>query len=129
MSATEYLIRLPWPAPALWRNRRVHWGDRAKAVKKARAEARLMAQNSGLRSPIPEAVLEFHFSPPPQSRPDLQNMPDTVKAYIDGIADAMGCDDRGFQPRWPDQFSDRVKGGAVLVHVRLPTREAKEAAE
>jgi hypothetical protein len=47
----------------------------------------------------------------------MQNMPATMKAQIDGIADAMGVDDRRFRCVWPEVFGARVKGGAVLVTV------------
>ena len=47
-------------------------------------------------------------------------MPGMMKAGIDGIADAMGCDDHGFRPRWPEAFNEPTKGGAVMIHVKPP---------
>lgn len=67
---------------------------------------------------MPRARLSFAFHPAPRSRPDLQNMPATMKAYIDGIADAMGCDDRHFTPIWPETFAPRVKNGAVIITIQ-----------
>lgn len=76
-----------------------------------------MARGAGLTIPMPDAILRFEFYPPPMSRPDIQNMPATMKAYIDGIADAMGCDDRHFQPMFPTEFCERRRGGAVVIEV------------
>lgn len=113
----EYLLRLSWPVPSLWQNRRAHWAERAKAIKDYRTEAWAEAGNHGVQT-MPGAILEFTFAPPNRIRRDIQNMPATMKSAIDGIADAMGCDDRLFRPRFPDQFADPVKGGAVLIHIR-----------
>lgn len=117
MSGREYIIRLPWPSEPLWQNRRVHWSKRSKATKIARHYAAMAAREAGVPY-LPDAMLEFSFYPPPMSRPDLQNMPATMKAYIDGIADAMKVDDRKFNCVWPSKFGERTKGGAVLVHVK-----------
>jgi crossover junction endodeoxyribonuclease RusA len=110
-------IRLPWPARPLWQNARPHWSAKARATKKARHWAQLAAMEAGITAPIPSARLVFAFHPPPKSRPDLANVPATTKAYIDGIADAMGCDDRGFVPVWPEAFGPRVKLGAVVITI------------
>ena len=48
--------------------------------------------------------LTFEFHPPPRSRPDCQNLPATQKAAIDGIADALGMDDRLFLCRFPERL-------------------------
>tara|TARA_R110002110_G_scaffold37601_6_gene124054 strand:- start:432 stop:551 length:120 start_codon:yes stop_codon:yes gene_type:complete len=33
---------------------------------------------------------------------------------LDGIADAMGCDDRGFKVDYPREFAGTKKGGEVV---------------
>ncbi len=116
---TSYLIRLPWPEPALWQNKRGKLRDRIRATKNARNYAWAMAREACVAT-MPDAILEFSFHPPDERRRDAQNMPATQKAAIDGIALAMGCDDNGFRVRWPDQFSEPVKGGCVLVHIKPP---------
>jgi crossover junction endodeoxyribonuclease RusA len=110
-------IRLPWPARPLWQNARPHWASRAQATRKARYWAKLAAMEAGITTPIPNARLQFAFHPPLLARPDLANVPAAMKSYIDGIADAMGCDDRGFIPVWPEAFGPRVKLGAVYVTI------------
>lgn len=112
-----FILTLPWPAPELWANRGPHWAAKSKAVAKHRQWAKFEAMRAGINRPMPRARLSFTFHAPPRSRPDLQNMPATMKAYIDGIADAMGCDDRHFIPVWPEAFGARVKLGQIIITV------------
>ena len=115
----NYLIRLPWPARPLWQNDRSSRWAKARATKNAKEYAWAMAREACVAT-MPDAILEFSFHPPDERRRDAQNMPATQKAAIDGIALAMGCDDNGFRVRWPEQFSEPVKGGCVLVHIKPP---------
>lgn len=112
------LLRLSWPPKPLWQNARTHWSARAKAVRAYRQEACAVALQQSIKrlnTTTPRLVFTFH--PPDKRRRDLQNMPSTQKAAIDGIADAMGCDDHGFRCVWPETFSKPVKGGCVLIEV------------
>lgn len=113
----EYLLRLPWPDKALSSNARTHWAKRARAVKTYRHNAGWIAR-SHMVCPDPAADLTFTYYPPDRRKRDPQNMPHMLKAAIDGIADAMGCDDHQFRCVFPSEFEEPVKGGAVLVHVR-----------
>ena len=113
----EYLIRLPWPPSALNTHAKGHWRPKAKATKKYRHDAWALAQEASVKA-IPGAILEFTFCPPDKRRRDIQNMPGMMKAGIDGIADAMGCDDSKFRPHFPDHFAEPTKGGCVLVHIK-----------
>lgn len=118
-----YTLRLSWPAPALWQNRRTHWSQRSRATSVARYEAWGAAVEAGMSGIAWRSLawqtptLVFAFHPPDGRRRDLQNMPATQKATIDGIAQAMGCDDAGFRCVWPSEWAERVKGGAVVVEV------------
>ena len=114
---TQWLVRISWPAKPLWQNRPYHWAKRAKAVKAYREEAWAMAREQAVRTD-PSATLEFTFHPPDNRRRDVQNMPATMKSGIDGIADAMGCDDSKFCCVWPTEFAQTVKGGCVLIHIK-----------
>ncbi len=113
----QYLIRIAWPAKPLWQNRRGHWGDVRKSTRLQREEAWAEARAAAVAK-MPGAILEFAFHPPDNRKRDIQNMPATVKGAIDGIADAMGCDDSGFKPIWPQTFANVVKGGCVLIQVK-----------
>jgi crossover junction endodeoxyribonuclease RusA len=123
MTGADHVVTLglSWPAPALWANSRVHWAQRARAVNAARIEAGFVARAEGvgwLRTTTPRLAFAFH--PPDARKRDLSNMPATMKAAIDGIADAMGCDDAGFRCVWPETWAEPVKGGAVVVQVSAP---------
>ena len=109
-------IVLPWPPQGLSSNGRAHWASKAKATKGYRVTAFWLAKQAGITGD-PQAVLRFSYSPPDLRHRDVQNMPAMLKAAIDGIADAMGCDDRGFRPQFPERFGDVCPGGAVIVTI------------
>ena len=107
-------ITLSWPSRALWQNHRSHWAAHARAKRTARREAWALALPAkGIERPY----LRFAFHPPDNRSRDLQNMPATQKAAIDGIADALGIDDKHFLIAWPMAFESTVKGGAVVVTI------------
>ena len=111
-------ITLSWPSPALWDNRRVHWARKAKAKAAARREAFYQVKAAGGRAvSFKRPRLTFEFHPPPRSRPDCQNLPATQKAAIDGIADALGMDDRTFLCRFPEALGERHPIGRVVVTI------------
>ena len=113
-----HLIRLSWPDPALSGNARGHWSKKARATRAYRQEAAHAAYERGLHmDKNPQAVLDFFFFPPDRRRRDAQNLPSMMKAAIDGIADAMGCDDHEFTCRFQSKLEAPVKGGSVLVRV------------
>ena len=107
---------LPWPDKRLAANSRAHWRAKADATKKARTSAHYIALEAGVKTDA-SAHLEFYFHPPDRRHRDLQNMPATQKAAIDGIADAMRVDDRHFRVSWPESWGDVKKGGEVVVWV------------
>lgn len=115
--ASEYLIRLNWPAKELSSNSRAHWAIKSRVTKTARYAGKVLALEQGVNMPMPDAELRFSYHPPTRARRDAQNMPHMLKAAIDGISDAMGCDDHGFRCVFPPEFSDVVKGGCVLCHI------------
>ena len=113
-------IDLPWPSPVLAGHAEGHWRIKAKATKRARKLAWGIARNNGIKTPMPDAELHFTYRPP-SYRGDAQNVPHMIKAYIDGIADAMGCDDKGFKVFYPPEFSEKTKGGAILCQIKPRT--------
>jgi crossover junction endodeoxyribonuclease RusA len=118
------LISLPWPAPALWQNRRVHWAQRAEATRSARRWAWNTCQITDGFHTLKNAEcgtyrLSFRFYPPDRRKRDLQNMPATQKATIDGIADSLGIDDSALQIEWPMEWGAVADdGGSVTVLIR-----------
>lgn len=110
-------LTLPWPAKALHSNARVHWSERSRSVKKARNDAQLVANNANIPCwPGATILIEYY---PPTRRGDPQNVPTSLKAYIDGIADAMGCDDRHFKVDFPTVFAGTRKPAEVVFHIEM----------
>ena len=122
-TVTTAHVLLPWPPKPLWQNRRCHWSQKALAVAQARKGALYASIEAGLRHmPTGDGWthhLSFDFCPPDRRKRDLQNLPATQKAYIDGIADALGIDDGNFKVKWPEEFGTvSYNGGSVLVVIR-----------
>lgn len=112
------LVRLSWPAKPLWQNSRPHWAQKARATSAQRLEAKVLAKMQHIeRIGDGQPVLRFEFHPPDNRRRDVQNAPEAVKAAIDGIADALGRDDHKFRCQFPEEWSEPVKGGCVLIEI------------
>lgn len=112
---------LPWPSRDLHPNSRVHWSKRAKAAKQARFDAAYYATGHGLgRIKWPEGPLHVWIDgyPTDRRRRDADGLLSSMKPWLDGIADAMGVDDRRFVPHpW---VKDEVrKGGEVRVRITV----------
>ncbi|PAQ03707.1 endonuclease [Mesorhizobium mediterraneum] len=112
-------IDLPWPSPDLFPNARVHWARKAKAVKKARADAEWCARADGIRPndpDIPQALkVTAVFSPPDNRVRDEDNMLAACKAYFDGISKLIGVDDS----KWSISIRREVatRGGSVRIEL------------
>jgi crossover junction endodeoxyribonuclease RusA len=99
-------------------NARLHWAQKAGAVKAARQTAwALLRQASGPHGRNwTGAKLNVTFCPPDKRRRDLDNCIASFKSSNDGLADGLGIDDSRFVSTY--QLGEPVKGGAVLVTVR-----------
>lgn len=115
-----FLLRLNWPDKALSPHAKGHWRPKSQATKAAREEAWAEAKNRGVVS-MPEATIIFKYYPPDKRRRDAHNLPAMLKPHIDGIADAMGCDDHKFKCVFPSEFEGPIKGGCILAEVREAT--------
>lgn len=107
------IVDLPWPPRDLHPNARVHWTRRHRATKKAREAAQWLC-------PIgPIAADKIHvtitFFEPDKRRRDADGLLSNVKAYIDGIADAIEVDDS----KWSISLArgEVVKGGRVRFEI------------
>lgn len=111
-------VVLPWPSAALSPNaRHGHWASRARAVKQARVDAQMCAREQRFGG-VPDdgpILLTLTFCPPDNRRRDLDGLLSRAKAALDGLADALGVDDRRFHPRigWGEQ----TRGGALIVEI------------
>jgi crossover junction endodeoxyribonuclease RusA len=111
---------LPWPHKDLSPNGRVHWRDKAKAVKKARQTAVVLAFEAGWKgAQLPPGRLHLwvtFYQAPGKPIPDDDNMLGRFKAYRDGIAQVLGIDDKRFVSH-PFVHTERRKGGQVVVRI------------
>lgn len=110
---------LPWPHKDLSPNGRVHWARKAKAAKRARSDAACLAFHAGWRETVfPQLRIHLHvtFYPPTKLIPDDDNMLARFKPYRDGIADALGIDDKRFISH-PLVSTEVRKGGQVVVRI------------
>ena len=96
------IITLPFPPAALSGHNNGHWRDNAKLVATLRAEAFHLTRNAMKAQPcvIPETgdiLLSIRFVPP-DNRGDRLNFPNRFKPLADGIAEALGVNDKRFLP-------------------------------
>lgn len=130
-------VILPWPSKTLSPNARPHHMVLHKAKKAARAGAKMVMQDAlrshGLKCwpepaeggewPRRSIPVTITFLPPDNRGRDDDNMIAALKASRDGLAEAMGVDDKAFAPDY--QVGPVMKGGAVAVDFVLANRLAE----
>lgn len=112
------IAELPWPPRILSPNGRGHHMavyKAKKAAKRAGGNAVLAAGRPRFAQGAPLSVT-ITFHPPTRAVPDEDNAIASLKAYLDGIAAALGVDDRMFRLQRPIMAAP-VKGGRVLVAI------------
>lgn len=114
------IVRLPFPSPLLFPNRKHadHWTKAHTAKVKARDDAFYAAKaaNSGIWQPAGYVPLSVLFVTPTRHRRDADGMLGAIKPALDGIALALGIDDSIFKPVLID-WIDGEKPGAVIVAI------------
>lgn len=116
---TMNIVHLPWPPKELNPNATLHWSKKAKFKKSYRHTCWALSLEAKLgRGLVLEGKVrvEITFYPPDKRHRDADNMVASIKAGLDGIADALKINDRQFLPTFI--FSEEVKG---LVTVQLST--------
>lgn len=96
------IVRLPFPSPELFPNRKNGraWQATNGAKQKAKDDAYYLTKHAmgawrPADGPIPLSIV---FAPPDARHRDLDNCLAACKSAIDGIALALGVDDRRFRP-------------------------------
>jgi crossover junction endodeoxyribonuclease RusA len=112
-------IILPWPPKPLWPNfrSRSHW-PKTRAAKQARQDGNYATKAAKARvgaGDVP-VLLQATFFPPDHRARDYDNYASTLKSYADGMADALGVNDRHFRFQ-PPIIADVVPGGRVEVAI------------
>lgn len=112
-------LSLPHPERALKPNGRAHWAQKARAVKKARAVARMMmrsvmAQNGVAADDVRLRGYKLTWWYKGVC-PDVDNCLASCKAYLDGCADALGVDDRVLECLGIERVHNKALAGTVRL--------------
>lgn len=94
------MIVLPFPPSSLSGHAKGHWRSKAAETKKWRAwahSATLAAKASVQANGDIALTIRFY---PPNMRGDRTNFPNRMKPIFDGLADALGVNDRRFLPSY-----------------------------
>ena len=114
-------VVLPWPPKVLHPNARVHWAQLAKTKKAYRYACHMLTKAAGIRiDPQARPTVALEFVLPDRRRRDVDGMLAAMKSGLDGLADAIGCDDS----RWSLTLS--VAEGEIggMVRVQITTTES-----
>lgn len=110
-------IELPWPHKDLSPNARVNWKVKHRHASALRIKAGWAAV-AGTRGvtfqPDQQIRVTTTFFPPDRRSYDEDNLKARMKSAYDGIADAIGVDDKWFRHQ-PVQIGEVIKGGRVVV--------------
>ena len=119
-------IICPWPDSRLSPNSRAHWAERARASKVYRKMGFYAAKEA-------RAIIDWEgdihafitFYPPNHRHRDDDNLIASFKSCRDGIADALGVNDKRFRLH-TFVHTEKVKGGKIVVRLtREPDRGEK----
>lgn len=121
---TALTVVLPLPHKALSPNSRGHWAVKAKAVKKARADAYAatiaVMREGGPRGfmivPPAKANVRATFYKRTKAHADTDNAAASLKAYLDGMADAgIVANDSQFILHAPTLLVDKANPRVEIV--------------
>lgn len=93
------IVTLPYPDSKLSQNHRGAWQSTLRAKQEAFATGFLCAKEAigaNATDLNTEWSIVVEFSPPDRRKRDVHNAFAALKSYIDGIASAMGVDDKKF---------------------------------
>jgi crossover junction endodeoxyribonuclease RusA len=93
-------VTLPWPPKELNPNKRLHWTVKSKAAKGYRHACYILAIQAGAKAGIPwdgDIHVWIDFYPPDRRHRDDDNMIAAFKSVRDGLAEALGVNDKRFR--------------------------------
>lgn len=105
-------------------NARGHWSRRAKRAKGQRHVAGLALRSQLAGAPLPVVVTLTRIAP---RMLDDDNLRGALKAVRDGVADALGLDDRDVRATWV-YVQERRGVGQYAVEIQVAPRAQAPAA-
>lgn len=120
-------VVFPWPPKELSPNSRLHHMALHRVKKAYRNVCWLLAKKAGISAETlgdaKKAEVHLVFYPPDRRGRDMDNMIASMKAGLDGLADALGMDDKHFKVTFDvsDDIGGMVKVSVVPLHVVVPT--------
>ena len=125
MSDGRQAFWFPWPPKALSPNARGHWSKKSAAAKAYRKACWALTLQSGFRVDWEgEAHLWLTFFPPDRRARDDDNLIASFKSGRDGMAEALGIDDKRFRLHPWVSTTVRPGGCVEAVITRGPEVEA-----
>lgn len=110
-------ITLPWPPLELSPNFRENWDKKHAPKKKYYSDCFYLtkSQNQNMAfGKTANIALKITFHPKTKRFPDLDNCLSWIKHGLDGVAKALGINDKQFRPITID-FGDSIEGGKVVI--------------
>lgn len=86
-TAKPYEIQLPWMAPPMNLNHRMHWRRKAALTRAVRDTTHVLVKAAKIK-PCPRVDVTLHYQPRDRRVRDEENPTPTYKAICDGIVDA-----------------------------------------
>lgn len=112
------MIVLPFPPASLSGHAKGHWRTKAAVTARWRHDARLATLAAKATAPEDgDIAIRIRFVPPDR-RGDRTNYANRLKPIFDGIADALGVNDRRFKPSY--EFAEPEKPGRVELSISPP---------
>lgn len=111
----KYELTIPFPPKELSPNKRLHWAVKSRVTKKYRSDCYLLAKMQKLTIDWGGDIHIFiDIYRPDRRYRDEDNIIASLKSGLDGIADALGVNDRRFRIH-PFVRDDIFKGGKVVI--------------
>jgi crossover junction endodeoxyribonuclease RusA len=121
------IINLPFPDKRLFPNRKngKHWTTVSGVKGTQFNQSYLLTKAAGAFTPTKEFIpLSLMFVTPDKRHRDLDNMLAASKSILDGVAKALGIDDRRFKPILVDWVHGKPPGALIAsVGVNLETTQ------
>ncbi len=109
------VIYLPFPPTSLSGHNNGHWIGKSGIVALHRSDAFALAKQARVKVPVDGDIrIAFYFTPP-DDRGDRVNFPIRLKPAIDGIAQALGVNDKRFLPSYYFNAPNKDRAGVAVV--------------